>query len=65
VEHVPRNPVDIASRLRLTDLGYGPPDVTAAANDDTWETPPDLGPGTYSYFCRVHPFMRGAFRVKQ
>ena len=20
-------------------------------------------PGTYTYFCRVHPFMRGAFRV--
>ena len=24
----------------------------------------DLTPGTYTYFCRVHPFMRGAFRVK-
>ena len=22
-------------------------------------------PGTYTYFCRIHPFMRGAFRVKQ
>ena len=21
-------------------------------------------PGTYTYFCRVHPFMRGSFRVK-
>ena len=21
-------------------------------------------PGTYTYFCRVHPFMRGRFRVK-
>src|SRR5690606_35959461 len=29
----------------------------------TWETPTDLEPGTYTYFCRVHPFMRGAFRV--
>jgi hypothetical protein len=53
--------VDFDSR----NLGFGPPDVTAAANDDTWETPPDLRPGTYSYFCRVHPFMRGAFRVKK
>ena len=26
--------------------------------------PTNLGPGTYTYFCRVHPFMRGAFRVK-
>jgi plastocyanin len=29
----------------------------------TWSTPADLAPGTYTYFCRVHPFMRGAFRV--
>lgn len=29
----------------------------------TWDTPSDLDPGTYTYFCRVHPFMRGAFRV--
>jgi len=29
----------------------------------TWSTPPDLTPGTYTYFCRIHPFMRGAFRV--
>jgi plastocyanin len=29
----------------------------------TWSTPTDLDPGTYTYFCRVHPFMRGAFRV--
>jgi len=29
----------------------------------TWSTPPDLDPGTYTYFCRIHPFMRGAFRV--
>ena len=25
----------------------------------------NLQPGTYTYFCRIHPFMRGAFRVKQ
>ncbi len=29
----------------------------------TWDTPTDLPPGTYAYWCRVHPFMRGAFRV--
>jgi plastocyanin len=28
-----------------------------------WRTPKGLPQGTYSYFCRVHPFMRGAFRV--
>ena len=30
---------------------------------ETWNTPADLPVGTYTYFCRVHPFMRGAFRV--
>jgi plastocyanin len=30
-----------------------------------WKTPDNLNPGTYTYFCRIHPFMRGAFRVKQ
>ena len=29
----------------------------------TWSTPSNLPLGTYSFFCRVHPFMRGAFRV--
>ncbi|MBI2708434.1 MAG: hypothetical protein HYX34_01865 [Actinobacteria bacterium] len=30
----------------------------------TWQTPANLPPGTYTYFCRIHPFMRGAFRVE-
>jgi plastocyanin len=34
------------------------------ANRVTWSTPTSLQQGTYNYFCRVHPFMRGAFRVK-
>lgn len=29
-----------------------------------WSTPSNLDTGTYTYFCRIHPFMRGAFRVK-
>lgn len=45
------------------ELGYGPPDLTAAAQRITWKTPKSLPAGTYDYFCRVHPFMRGAFRV--
>jgi hypothetical protein len=45
------------------ELGYGPPQATAAANRSKWKTPRNLSPGTYSYFCRIHPFMRGAFRV--
>jgi plastocyanin len=35
-----------------------------AADRDTWKTPQDLPAGTYTYFCRIHPFMRGAFRVE-
>ena len=53
-------PVDFDSG----NLGFGPPGMTAAANRDTWKTPRTLKPGTYTYFCRVHPFMRGAFKVK-
>lgn len=37
----------------------GPP----TANRLTWATPADLPTGTYTYFCRIHPSMRGAFRV--
>jgi hypothetical protein len=45
------------------ELGFGPRGFTAAANRDKWKTPRGLPPGTYTYFCRVHPFMRGSFRV--
>jgi plastocyanin len=38
----------------------GPP----TADRLTWDTPTTLDPGTYTYFCRIHPFMRGAFRVE-
>jgi len=33
-------------------------------NRTTWKTPADLPPGTYTFFCRIHPVMRGAIRVK-
>ena len=46
------------------ELGFGPAGFTAAANRDRWTTPKKLKAGTYTYFCRVHPFMRGAFEVK-
>ena len=46
------------------ELGYGPTGFTAASNQGEWETPKNLPAGTYTYFCRVHPYMRGAFRVK-
>jgi plastocyanin len=45
-------------------LGFGPQGGSPAANRLTWQTPSDLPQGTYTYFCRIHPFMRGAFRVQ-
>ena len=47
-----------------SELGYGPSGFTPAANKHVWRTPKNLPRGTYSYFCRIHPFMRGSFRVK-
>ena len=35
-----------------------------ASGTDSWKTPSNLPSGTYTYFCRIHPFMRGAFRVE-
>jgi plastocyanin len=37
----------------------GPP----TAGRVTWQTPADLPTGLYTYFCRIHPFMRGGFEV--
>ena len=53
-------PVDFDSG----ELGYGPGGLTAAGQRYEWKAPTNLKPGTYTYFCRVHPYMRGAFRVK-
>lgn len=52
-------PVDFDSG----NLGTGPAGFTAASNQTSWQTPADLPPGTYTFFCRIHPFMRGSFRV--
>jgi plastocyanin len=45
-------------------LGYGPQGLSPAANRVEFQTPSNLPGGTYTYFCRIHPFMRGAFRVQ-
>ncbi len=29
----------------------------------TWNTPATLPQGNYTFYCRIHPFMRGVFRV--
>ena len=46
------------ARLRARAASRRPPTAR------TWQTPTTLAAGTYTYFCRIHPFMRGAFRVK-
>ena len=51
-------------RFDSGNLGFGPAGATAAANRATWRTPRNLRDGTYTYFCKNHPFMRGAFRVR-
>ncbi len=44
------------------ELGLGGPPT---ADRTSWAIPTDLPPGTYTYFCRIHPIMRGAFRVEE
>jgi hypothetical protein len=49
------------------ELGYGIPGITAAKNVIDWDL--DLtgySPGeVVTYFCRIHPFMRGAVEVTE
>jgi len=42
------------------ELGLGGPPT---ANRVTWDIPTDLPECTYTYFCWIHPVMRGAFRI--
>ena len=44
------------------DSGQLGPD-TPATGKLSWSTPSNLAPGTYTFFCRIHPFMRGVFRI--
>uniref|UniRef100_A0A6J5ZY37 Unannotated protein n=1 Tax=freshwater metagenome TaxID=449393 RepID=A0A6J5ZY37_9ZZZZ len=55
-----------SGELGLPPLGVFVKQATEANGPSmtSWSTPTNLGAGTYTYFCRVHPFMRGAFRVK-
>jgi hypothetical protein len=56
-----------ATQFDSGQLGVDPmsmgPHGSPATNRLRWHTPTNLPPGTYTYYCRVHPFMRGAFRV--
>jgi hypothetical protein len=40
-------------------LGAGLPGIGTLQ----WSTPTSLKDGTYTFFCRIHPWMRGVFRI--
>jgi hypothetical protein len=42
------------------ELGVGLPGVGSLS----WSTPKNLPPGTYTFYCRIHPWMRGVFRIQ-
>ena len=44
-----------------TTLGYDP--IDQGNPNPVASTPTDLKVGKYAYFCRIHPWMRGAFEV--
>jgi plastocyanin len=44
-------------------LGYDP--IDGGSPNPVSKTPPNLTPGTYTYFCRIHPWMRGVFKVEK
>jgi hypothetical protein len=51
---------DRLGNVDVFDGGSVPPDPQ---DDAVWRTPHDLDPGLYSYYCRLHPTMRGWFEV--
>jgi hypothetical protein len=57
----PRTLADGPVQFESNTLGTA---VPPASGSIEWTTPSNLDTGTYTYFCRIHPFMRGAFRVK-
>lgn len=48
---------------KLGNLDYIDGGITGDDTVPVWESPTDLAPGMYSYYCRIHPDMRGVFEV--
>jgi plastocyanin len=51
------------------ELGIGIPGLTAVKNEIRWDLPITADDGfrsgeRYTYFCRIHPSMRGVFAVE-
>ena len=56
--------------LDSAELGIGAPAIGAASQKLDWKVPVTKDKGfqageTVTYFCRIHPFMRGAFEVTE
>ena len=56
--------------LDSAELGIGPPEIGPTSQRLDWNVPVTREAGfqageTVTYFCRVHPFMRGAFEVTE
>jgi hypothetical protein len=54
--------------LDSAQLGYGVPSISGFKNETVWSTPVTAEEGyrpneIVTYYCRVHPSMRGAFKV--
>jgi hypothetical protein len=49
---------------QLGDLPGEGEDDAPTVGRTYWSTPKNLPKGTYTFFCRIHPLMRGAFRVE-
>jgi plastocyanin len=48
---------------KLGNLDYIDGGITGSDTVPVWHSPTDLAPGLYSYYCRIHPRMRGVFEV--
>jgi hypothetical protein len=53
-----------------SELGIGTPEIGPAKQELTWELPVTADEGykpgeIVTYFCRIHPSMRGAFEVTE
>ena len=46
------------------ESGQMGPGLAPTVGYTEWSTPNTLKKGTYTFFCRIHPLMRGAFRIK-
>ena len=62
---IANGPVTFDSGELGTNGNQGSVNGAPASGVTAWKTPADLPAGTYTYFCRIHPFMRGSFRVEK